>query len=393
MLYRPQSSKDMQAKFQTKKFHMGDELPRPADVIDGLVSYDAVSSLDKIRGLPAGVTPLKLDWNESTITPSPQVVQAITQFLGNSQHLNWYPDLGATRLRKALTSYTGTPLESMLVTNGSDDALELICKTYLGKGDDAVVAWPSYAHFLVYAKSRGLEPRLVTPSDVFEVPTATLMREIRPDTQLVYITSPNNPTGVVIPTDDVEQLCRAFPRTLFVVDEAYYEFSGVTAVGLVKRYPNLIVTRTFSKCFGIAGLRIGYLVASDPVILQLKKLYNPKSVNALAQVAAQAALSDKQFREDYVDEVTRGKEILLQGLIERGAHARTGDANFILVKVLDPLKFVQSLESAAVYVRDRSNMPGFKGWVRITVGTVAQMEDLLTRIDELLKKNPRLLDH
>ena len=109
-----------------------------------------------------------------------------------------------------------------------------------------------------------------------------------------------------------------------MVDEAYYEFSGVTAVGLVKRYPNLIVTRTFSKCFGIAGLRIGYLVASDPVILQLKKLYNPKSVNALAQVAAQAALSDKQFREDYVNEVTRGKEILLQGLIDRGAHARTG---------------------------------------------------------------------
>lgn len=366
-------------------------LPRPSGVVDGLAPYDAVSSLDAIRALPAGTVPLKLDWNESAIAPSRQVIEAIQKFLGNTHHLNWYPDLGATRLRTALSAYTGASVDSILVTNGSDDALDLLCKTYLDARDDVLVAWPTYGHFLVFARSRGLEPRRVTVGDPFDVPTAAILEAIGPRTQMVYLASPNNPTGVVVPADDVAMLCRTFPRTLFLVDEAYHEFCGQTAAGLVERHPNLVVTRTFSKCFGIAGLRVGYLIAGPAVMHQLRKLYNPKSVNVLAQVGAQAALADKTFREEYVHEVGQSREFLATALRARGAEARSTQANFVLVRVREPLRLVQALETVGVFVRDRSHLEGFGGWVRITVGTLAQMQDLVGRIDALLQSLPDLL--
>lgn len=366
-------------------------MPRPSRVVDGLAPYDAVSSLDAIRALPPEVVPLKLDWNESAIAPSRRVIEAIQKFLGNTHHLNWYPDLGATELRAALSSYTGTPADSILVTNGSDDALDLLCKTYLDAGDDVLVAWPTYGHFLVFARSRGMEPRRVAAADPFEAPTAAIIEAIGPRTQMVYLASPNNPTGVVMPADDIAMLCRTFPTTMFLVDEAYHEFCGQSAVGLVGRHPNLVVTRTFSKCFGIAGLRIGYLVASVAVMHELRKLYNPKSVNVLAQVGAQAALADDEFRKDYVREVGLSREYLTAAFRARGAEVRSTAANFVLVRVRDPFRLVQTLEAVGVFVRDRSHLEGFEGWVRVTVGTVPQMKDLVDRIDKLLHADPALL--
>ena len=366
-------------------------MPRPSSVVDGLAPYDAVSSLDAIRALPSEVVPLKLDWNESAIAPSRRVIEAIQKFLGNTHHLNWYPDLAATPLRAALSIYTGAPADSILVTNGSDDALDLLCKTYLDVGDDVMVAWPTYGHFLVFARSRGLEPRRVAAADPFEIPTGAILEAIGPRTQMVYLASPNNPTGVVMPAEDIAMLCRTFPTTLFLVDEAYHEFCGQSVVGLVGRHPNLVVTRTFSKCFGIAGLRVGYLVAGVAVMHELRKLYNPKSVNVLAQVGAQAALADGAFRESYVREVGLSREYLAIALRARGAEVRTTAANFVLVRVREPLRLVQALEAVGVFVRDRSHLEGFEGWVRFTVGTVPQMKDLVDRIDRLLQAEPDLL--
>ncbi len=366
-------------------------MPRPSRVVEGLTPYDAVSSLDAIGALSPDVVPLKLDWNESAIAPSRQVIDAIQKFLCNKHHLNWYPDLGAARLREALSIYTGAPTESILATNGSDDALDLLCKTYLDAGDDVLVAWPTYGHFLVFARSRELEPRRVAAADPFETPTTAILNAIGPHTQMVYLASPNNPTGVVMPSEDIAMLCRSFPTTLFLVDEAYHEFCGSTAAGLVEHHPNLVVTRTFSKCFGIAGLRVGYLIAGPAVMHQLLKLHNPKSVNVLAQVGARAALADDAFREDYVREVGLSREYLAVALRARGAEARSTPANFVVVRVREPMRLVKALESMGVFVRDRSHLEGFEGWVRFTVGTVPQMKDLVDRIDLLLKADPTLL--
>lgn len=367
------------------------EQPRPAKAVQRLEPYDAVSSMDAIHALPKGAVPLKLDWNESTIAPSPKVIDAITQFLTNTHHLNWYPDLGAERLRTALGYYTSLSADHIMVTNGSDDALDLVCRTYLDHGDDALVAWPTYGHFMVFAKARGVEPRPIRPANVFDVPTAAIMAEILPTTRLVYLASPNNPTGIVVPPRDVRKLCQTFPSTLFLVDEAYFEFSGVTSAPLVESFSNLVVTRTFSKCFGIAGLRVGYLMAGDSVMTQLKKLYNPKSVNALGQVGAIAALTDRKFRDGYIAEVHSARTYLGSALIARGAEVRVTDANFVLIKVNDPKIIVKKLEDIGVFIRDRSHLAGFEGYARITVGTMAQMKDLVGRIDRLIESDPDLL--
>lgn len=368
------------------------ESPRPSETVASLDPYDAVSSLDKILQYSNGSLPLKLDWNESTIAPSPRVIEAITRFLGNTHHLNWYPDLGARKLRAALTRYTGVAESSILVTNGSDDALDLVCRTYVDPSDDVLVAWPTYGHFMVFARARGIEPRIAMPADLFATPTEAILRTILPGTKLVYIASPNNPTGVVIPAEDVEQLCRTFPGTLFLIDEAYHEFCGLSSAHLVESLPNLVVTRTFSKCFGIAGLRVGYLMAGAGVQRNLRKLHNPKSVNVLAQVGALAAVGDREFRDSYIRQVVEGREILANALKARGADARATPANFVLIRVRDPNGLVQALESVGVFVRDRSHILGFDGYVRITVGTPAQMEDLVSRLDRLLARNPGLLE-
>ncbi|MBL6975526.1 MAG: histidinol-phosphate aminotransferase family protein [Deltaproteobacteria bacterium] len=367
------------------------EGPKPSRHVRGLAPYDAVSSLSAISRLPEGTVPLKLDWNESAIPPSPRVIEAITAFLGNTHNLNWYSDLQATSLREALAVYTGVSADHMLVTNGSDDALALVCYTFLDAGDDVLVVWPTYGHFMVFARARGVEPRIAAEDDLFANPTESVLSRMTERTKLVYFASPNNPTGVVTPPDDVARMCNSHPGTLFLVDEAYYEFSGVSSAKLVESCPNLVVTRTFSKCLGIAGLRVGYMMAGDPILDHLRKLHNPKSVNSLGQVGALAALSDRDYIDGYIRDVRKAGLWFQDELRARGADARTTDANFLLVRVADPGALVAALESVGVFIRDRSHIKGFDGYVRFTLGTPGQMKDLTHRIDGLLAARPDLL--
>jgi len=367
------------------------EGPRPSVHVRELAPYDAVSSLSSIRNLPENTVPLKLDWNESVIPPSPKVAEAISDFLADSRRLNWYSDLEATDLRNALSDYTGVSVENTLVTNGSDDALTLVCNTFLDAGDEALVVWPTYGHFMVFARARGVEPGIVAEDDLFKVPTEKVLSLLKKETRLVYLASPNNPTGVVMPPEDVSRMCLASPGTLFLVDEAYYEFCGTTSAKLVERHDNLVVTRTFSKCLGIAGMRVGYLMARGDVLTNLRKLHNPKSVNALGQVAALAVLSDRTYIDAYISEVREAGVWLEDALRKRGANARRTEANFLLLRVADPAAIVSALESVGVFIRDRSHIRGFDGYVRITLGTTDQMKDLVGRIDLLLEAQPNLL--
>jgi histidinol-phosphate aminotransferase len=365
--------------------------PLASKTVQTLKPYDAVSSLEKMKHLEGGLSPLKLDWNEATISPSPKVLRALLDFLNGSLHLNYYPELGAPKVREALEKRIGVPAQNILVTNGSDDALDLLCRTFVDPQDEVVVPAPTYGHFLIFAQSRGAVIKKVMALDVFSSPVPVLLKSLTQGTKMVYLASPNNPTGVVIEPEDVRLLCNRYPSTLFVVDEAYWDFCGVTSVRLAVEFENLVVTRTFSKCFGLAGLRIGYLVSHQSVLEELKKLYNPKSVNALAQVAAVAALEDEEHVANYARLVREGMEVLAKGLEARGARVARTRANFLLVKVQDPKKLCSALEEVGVFVRDRSHMEGFEGFVRFTVGTPEQMKEVLERIDILLERYKDLL--
>jgi len=359
--------------------------PAPVSWLDRLAPYEPVSSLEKIWLRPDQV-PFKLDWNEATVPPSPMVYEAIVSFLSHSNHLNWYPELGSKGLATALSDYVSLNPENILVTNGSDDALELICKTYLGPDHRVVVPMPTYTHFLVYVEARGAEVVPFYSKDPFDADVARLSASISKGTQMVYLVSPNNPTGVTYREDEVEELLLSHPETLFVIDEAYFEFHGESTVGLVSRYPNLVVTRTFSKCFGIAGLRMGYLCAPPGVMVNLRKLFNPKSVNRLGQIAAMACLSDREYYANHVREVTLAKELFREAMEFRGFSVRTTPANFVLMEVPDPRRFCSLLEEQGVYVRDRSQLPRMESYIRISMPTSSQVHDLIRRFDAVLAK-------
>lgn len=348
--------------------------------VQALTPYEAVSSQAAIEARPDLKTSFKLDWNESTIAPSPRVNAAIMAFLQEGRGLNWYPRLGGSDLLGALENYTRLSGEHLLVTNGSDDALGLVCTTFLDPGDDIVVPVPTYNHFMVFAQSRGAQVRTIEGDSPFDNNLDALRAAIRPDTRLVYLVSPNNPTGVIYTPEEVEALCEEFPATLFIVDEAYFEFAQITAIDLVRYHGNLIVTRTFSKAFGLAGLRVGYLAAHPELVQGLRRMYNPKSVNALGQIGAVAALEDLEYLYSFIAEVRQAKEILRRFFEHRGVEAHITPANFVVVRVDDIAHILEQLENRGVYVRDRSSYPGLSGCLRMTVGTVEQTLRLLERL-------------
>ncbi len=365
--------------------------PKPAAIepsgpVRDVQPYQAVSSLDEIHARPEQV-PHKLDWNEATVPPSPRVIEAITAFLGNAHHLNWYPVLNSTNLIERLSAFTGVPHERMLITNGSDDALNTLCTTYLGVDDRVLVASPTYQHFLVFAATRGAQIVHHYAPDPFEKDLDGLLdalARVRP--RMLYLVNPNNPTGVIYDADEVATLLAAAPETLVVVDEAYSEFAGRSCVGLLQTYSNLVVTRTFSKAYGMAGLRIGYAMAHEPVIRDLRRVFNPKSVNVLAQIGAMAALEDQAWLRWYLEEVDDAKALYAEWFAARGIECRVTPANYIMVRFEQAPWVVRRLADLGVYVRDRSQVPRLNGFVRFSVGTVEQTHDVLARVGQVLEE-------
>jgi len=333
---------------------------------------------------------MKLDWNESTLAPSELVLERIHAFLKNTHHLNWYPDQHASALTDSLVNYTGVSRDSILVTSGSDAALDVLCQTYLDPGDEVVVPSPTYTHFLAYAGARGARIKQVYGAQPFEMDLDSVMAALSFRTKIVYLVSPSNPCGIVWPAAVVARIARKVPQAVVIVDEAYYEFSGVSAAELVETYSNVVVTRTFSKSFGIAGLRVGYMLAPQAVITDVRRIFNPKSVNVLGQIAATAALDDMEYLYSYVNEVSRAKPILAQWFAEHGMEARETAANFLMVKVPHAGTFVQLCEDEKVYIRDRSLEPQLERYVRISVGTIEQTQELCARLERVVSRMTQL---
>jgi histidinol-phosphate aminotransferase len=337
--------------------------------------------LQAIRDNP-GVVHYKLDWNESTVAPSPKVFAALRRFLDAESRVHWYPDPGHEELHLRISEYVGCRSGQVLVTNGSDDALALICTTYLDGGDEVVAPFPTYTHFLQFAELAGACLRLIRKEDPFSVSLPDIEAAISGRTKIVYLANPNNPTGTLLPPEGILRLAGRHPRILFLVDEAYYEFSGASCAAMAGAAPNLAVTRSFSKCFGLAGLRIGYVVAAAEVIGNLRRMHNPKSVNRMAQVAAAAALDDLGYYRRYVSEVKAAAALTKRFCDAHGVPCRLSHANFVLIGMENPLLVARRLREAGVHVRNRSaQLPGM---IRLTVGTVEQMREVLAMLAKAL---------
>lgn len=358
-----------------------------SNFIERVEPYSPISSRDKILSgsVDCDLPPLKLDWNESTLPPSVAVKNAIINALANNENLlNWYPELFSKELRRKLAVYSGRSMEEILVTNGSDDALDLICKVFLDPEDEVIVPYPTYTHFITYVQSRGAILKKVESPDPFKADISSILANISPLTKMIYLVNPNNPTGILLSKRQISTLCSIASHSVVVVDEAYFEFSGETVLDLIDSRPNLIVTRTFSKAWALAGLRVGYLLTNLSLIAQLSKVINPKSVSALAQIAATAALDDKQYMERYVADVRNSKLSMLDFFRKKNIRAYDSNANYIMVQHPRLPKLLAEMERENIFVRDRSAFKMLPGFFRVTLGDHIQTEDFMSRMTKVL---------
>ena len=323
---------------------------------------------------------LRLDFNENTVGCSPRVIEAITRQIAPPD-LAVYPEYGGAR--EDIARYFGVAPEEFLFTNGTDEAIQVFINTYVDDGQEVLVLKPAYAMYRFYAEVAGAKVVEVEyPQPEMEFPLQELLDAITPETRAVIISNPNNPTGTGLSLVGIGRILARAKHAAVLVDEAYYEFSGVTALRDIARTPNLFVTRTFSKVFGMAGLRLGCLFSHAANIEYLHKAQSPYSVNSLAVLAAQAAVEDSTYVQNYVAEVLAARELLCYGLEKLGIRYVPSSANFVLghfgsraIEVRDRLR------DQAILVRDRSYEA--PGCVRITVGTREQTRRLLDALEEI----------
>jgi histidinol-phosphate aminotransferase len=324
---------------------------------------------------------LRLDFNENTVGCSPQVIEGLKAALAPGA-LAVYPEYDSAR--GAVAEYFGVRPEQFLFTNGTDEAIQVFINTYVDDGQEVVLLRPSYAMYRFYSEVAGAKVVEVDyPQPSMDFPLQALLDAITPATRAVLLANPNNPTGTGVSLLGIERILHKAKQAVVLVDEAYFEFSGVTAITEIERVPNLFVCRTFSKTFGMAAMRLGCLFSHEANIAYLHKAQSPYSVNTLAVVAAKAAVADRAYVEQYVAEVLAARELLCVGLEKLGITYVPSSANFVLGHFGDrAIEVRDALRGKAILVRDRSYEA--PGCVRITVGTREQTRVLLAALEEIL---------
>ena len=270
---------------------------------------------------------------------------------------------------KKIAKYAEVVVDNLMITNGSDQGMEVIFRTFVSARDKVIIPSPSFAMFYQVVQVQGAE--IIRPKYKSDgsFPFEEVIELLNQKPKLVIICNPNNPTGTLLPLEKIEAILKAAGDTLVYIDEAYFEFSGVTAAGLIKEYPNLFITRTFSKAFGLAALRIGYLMSCKENIDEMLKVRGPYDINQIAKVAAEASLETLPELKQYCDEVmNKAKPFTEEVLREKGVEFCPSGANFIYFQ--EPYAgFSAKLEENGILIRPQAD-----GYARVTIGTLSQME-------------------
>jgi histidinol-phosphate aminotransferase len=364
-----------------------------------MTGLDALPVRDDLRGrTPYGAPQLpqalQLNVNENPHGPSPALVVALQDAVGRvAGTLNRYPDREAVALRTDLAAYlsahTGVPLgvEQVWAANGSNEVLQQVLQAFGGPGRRALGFEPSYSMHPLLATGTGTawvaERRAGDFTLTADAAVAAVERH-RP--AVTFVTTPNNPTGTPTALDVVDAVCAATDGVV-VVDEAYAEFSDQpSAVTLLERHPRLLVSRTMSKAFALAGARVGYLAASSDVVDALRLVRLPYHLSALTQVAARTAL---EFTDELLGTVTQVKvqrDRMVDGVRRLGLDVVPTEANFLLFGHFDdPARVWRSLLDAGVLVRDVSTGPGLAGWLRVNAGTESETTAFLRALEEVVR--------
>ena len=357
-----------------------------------MVAREALSRLHEY--VPGERRPgvLKLSSNENPLGSAPSAVAAIQSIAAT---VSIYPDGGAGRLRAALAARHGVKPSQVITGNGSDEIMVMAAASVLNPGEVTVTAEHTFS---VYGFATNLFDGRVIPTSMTEgrhdVDRFLSAVAAEPATRLLFFCNPNNPTGTGVSESELIRLLDGTPpHVLVVLDEAYCEYMDAPdapdGTRLVDRYPNLLVLRTFSKIYGLAGLRVGYGIAQEPVIALLEKTRMPFNTNLVAQEAALAALDDEEFVERSLRINRAGRERLCHEMDARGYRYYPTQANFLCVHVDQPAKpFCERVASNGVTIRPLTSF-GLPDWIRVTIGTDEQIDRFLIAFDAAASELPR----
>lgn len=350
-----------------------------------LVAYEPGKPIEE-TARELGLDPtsiVKLASNENPLGPAPDAVEAMKK---EASGVHIYPDGGGYKLRTALAEKHGLGLEHVVLGNGSNEIIELLCHCFLNPAAELIAAEHAFVVYKLMATLFGAKyVEVADPDFIHDVDG--MADAITADTRLVFIANPNNPTGTLVGQAALDRFMSRLPEHVVAVfDEAYYEFldDAPDTLKYVKEGKNVCVLRTFSKAYGLAGLRIGYGLASPQVASILQKARQPFNVNAMAQAAALAAMADKEHVAKTLETNSAGLAFYEKAFAERGLEFVPSAANFILVKVGDGDALFQKMLQKGVIVRA---MSGYKlpDWVRISIGTKSENERCIEVLDEVMR--------
>ena len=327
---------------------------------------------------------IKLASNENPYPPSPKVLKAVADA---SKEMNRYPDGDCHYLRKALAAKLKVSGKQMIFGNGSDELIVLAVRAFAGEGDEVVIAKPSFLIYSIASSIAGAKVKEV-PLKNFRYDLDAMKKAVTKKTKIIFLGNPDNPSGMHFTEKEMRNFLRGLRRDILIfIDEAYYEYVNardyVDSLKLLKSHENVIVTRTFSKMYGLAGLRIGYGIANAELIDLLNRIREPFNVNSLAQAAALAVLKDKAYYRGLAKKVNAQRRYLHESFKKLNLDYVSSCTNFILVETNNAASVARRLMSKGVIVRDMS-VWGLQRYIRVTIGTAQENKRLMKTLKEIL---------
>jgi histidinol-phosphate aminotransferase len=362
----------------------------PSKVVKKLDPYVPGRSIDEIAS-NYGLDPkeiIKLGSNENPIGPSPMAVEALKK---NLNLISQYPESNLEKLVNDIALYSGVSAKNVVIGgDGADEILDVLGKAFMEPGDEFIVPLPGYMYYEFTLKIQGAVPVYAK----WDVPTNSLdvesvIQALSPKTKLIFLCTPNNPTGGLISKKDIKKVLES-TEAIVVVDEAYFEFSGVNNVDLLKDHSNMFILRTFSKVLGLAGMRIGYGLSNPEIIEYMYRVKPVFSLTKLSEVAASATLQDKDYIERSMELSVESREFLYKSLSKlMNLKVYKSKANYLLVDVrktgLTANELTEKLMEKGIIVRDCTSFKGLdEYWIRVSVGTLVEDEKFIKTLEDII---------
>jgi histidinol-phosphate aminotransferase len=337
-----------------------------------------------IQGYPDPGEGLRLHLNENTGGCSPRVLDAIRRV--QPADVSTYPSY--PEAVRVTARHFGVDPDWVLLTNGLDEGILMAAVGHIARprrhDAETIIPLPAFDPYPNSTAAVGATPISIPPGRDFGFPTQAVIDAITPRTRMIFLNTPNNPTGQLIPVPDLVRISEAAPDAVVLIDEAYIEFGGATFLPELARFPNVLLGRTFSKAYGLAGLRVGVVIGQPTVLDPVRAVTLPFNINGVALAAIPAALSDTEFLPRYAAEVRESRERLYAACRRLGLDYWPSAANYVLVRVGESAPFVRALAAQQIHVRDRSKDPVTNGCIRITAGMIAHTEAAIEALESVV---------